>query len=140
MYSIASKLGRALPAPDHASVSERLTSFHRAILKAGQAIGLELNFHGDEIHPMQAGELGGELKALAISHLERVSQMFLWDSWVCPDFASLSQITPEGIAAMASRPTFATLLPTTAYILRLEPPPARFVVSDMRIDEQHCQP
>eukprot|EP01094_Clydonella_sp_ATCC50884_P026942 TRINITY_DN7543_c0_g1_i3.p2 TRINITY_DN7543_c0_g1~~TRINITY_DN7543_c0_g1_i3.p2 ORF type:complete len:169 (+),score=50.86 TRINITY_DN7543_c0_g1_i3:104-610(+) len=67
-----------------------------------------MNFHGDEIHPMGAGELAGELEALAVSHLERVSD--------------------EGIAAMSKRPTFATLLPTTAYILRLEPPPARKLI------------
>jgi len=80
----------------------------RRILQAGQGIGLELNFHGDEIHPMQSGELAGELKALAVSHLEQVSK--------------------DGMKAMAELPTFATLLPTTAYILRLEPPPARDLI------------
>jgi hypothetical protein len=34
--------------------------------------GLLVNFHGDEINYMNAGELGGELGALSISHLERV--------------------------------------------------------------------
>jgi len=81
----------------------------RKILEAGQKAGLLLNFHGDEIHPMQSGQLGGELKATAISHLERVDD--------------------EGIAAMAIKPTVAVLLPTTAYILRLEPPPARKLIS-----------
>lgn len=80
----------------------------RKILTAGQDIGLHLNFHGDEINPMNSGELAGELNALAVSHLERVSE--------------------EGMKAMAKRPTFATLLPTTAYILRLEPPPARSLI------------
>lgn len=80
----------------------------REILQAGKELGLEMNFHGDEINPMQSGELAGELNALAVSHLERVSE--------------------EGMKAMAKRPTFATLLPTTAHILRLEPPPARALI------------
>ena len=80
----------------------------RRILQAGVEAGLQINFHGDEINPMQSGELAGELKALAVSHLERVSE--------------------EGMKSMAIRPTFAVLLPTTAYILRLEPPPARALI------------
>lgn len=43
-------------------------------------------------------QLGAELGALAISHLE--------------------EVTDEGIAAMATARTAAVLLPTTAYILR----------------------
>lgn len=85
-----------------------LVSCFRRILQAGKEAGLLLNFHGDEINYMSAGELGGELNALSISHLERVSN--------------------EGIAAMAKGPTFAVLLPTTAYILRLEHPPARKMI------------
>ncbi|KAL6054226.1 putative imidazolonepropionase [Balamuthia mandrillaris] len=80
----------------------------RQILKAGKELGLELNYHGDELSYTQAGELAGELSALAVSHLEKVSA--------------------EGISAMAKRPTFAVLLPTTAYILRLEVPPARSLI------------
>eukprot|EP01100_Stratorugosa_tubuloviscum_P010836 TRINITY_DN4724_c0_g1_i2.p1 TRINITY_DN4724_c0_g1~~TRINITY_DN4724_c0_g1_i2.p1 ORF type:complete len:328 (+),score=148.28 TRINITY_DN4724_c0_g1_i2:367-1350(+) len=80
----------------------------RKILQAGKNIGLEINFHGDELNPMKAAELGGELSALAISHLEHISD--------------------EGIQSMLIRPTFAVLLPTTAYILRLTPPPARKMI------------
>ncbi|PRP86997.1 hypothetical protein PROFUN_04979 [Planoprotostelium fungivorum] len=80
----------------------------KKILEAGKTAGLLLNFHGDEIHPMCSGQLGGELGAAAISHLERVDD--------------------EGIIAMAKKPTVAVLLPTTAYILRLEPPPARKLI------------
>eukprot|EP01104_Vermistella_antarctica_P018698 TRINITY_DN7023_c0_g1_i1.p1 TRINITY_DN7023_c0_g1~~TRINITY_DN7023_c0_g1_i1.p1 ORF type:complete len:431 (+),score=113.28 TRINITY_DN7023_c0_g1_i1:177-1469(+) len=80
----------------------------RRILVAGRDAGLEINFHGDEINAMEAGELGGELSALAISHLERV--------------------TDRGIECMAVRPTFGVLLPTTAYVLRLTPPPARRMI------------
>jgi len=45
----------------------------REILQAGKEAGLELNFHGDELTYVKAGELGGELNALAISHLEHIS-------------------------------------------------------------------
>ncbi|RXN21445.1 putative imidazolonepropionase [Labeo rohita] len=77
----------------------------RCILKAGKDMGLNINFHGDELHPMNSAHLGSELGALAISHLE--------------------EVTDDGIAAMAKAKTSAVLLPTTAYILRLTPPRAR---------------
>ncbi|KAL6116659.1 amdhd1 [Pungitius sinensis] len=77
----------------------------RAILQAGKDMGLNINFHGDELHPMDAAQLGAELGASAISHLE--------------------EVTDEGIAAMATARTAAVLLPTTAYILRLPQPRAR---------------
>ncbi|TRY64680.1 hypothetical protein DNTS_006388 [Danionella cerebrum] len=75
------------------------------ILQAGKDMGLNINFHGDELHPMNSAQLGAELGALAISHLE--------------------EVTDDGIAAMAQAKTAAVLLPTTAYILRLTPPRAR---------------
>ncbi|XP_037099313.1 probable imidazolonepropionase [Syngnathus acus] len=77
----------------------------RAILRAGMEMGLNANFHGDELHPMNAAQLGAELGALAVSHLE--------------------EVTEQGIAAMARAKTAAVLLPTTAYILRLAQPRAR---------------
>ncbi|XP_067255777.1 probable imidazolonepropionase [Chanodichthys erythropterus] len=77
----------------------------RCILQAGKDMGLNINFHGDELHPMNSAHLGAELGALAISHLE--------------------EVTDDGIAAMATAKTSAVLLPTTAYILRLSPPRAR---------------
>ncbi|EGC30061.1 hypothetical protein DICPUDRAFT_58479 [Dictyostelium purpureum] len=80
----------------------------KKILEAGKQLGLELNFHGDELSYMKSGELAGELGARAISHLEKVSE--------------------EGMKTMAATPTFAVLLPTTAYILRLECPPARRMI------------
>jgi imidazolonepropionase len=57
---------------------------------------------------MQSGELGAELKARAISHLEQVSA--------------------DGIQQMASSGVCAVLLPTTAHILRIHPPPARQLI------------
>ncbi|XP_077121277.1 putative imidazolonepropionase [Ranitomeya variabilis] len=77
----------------------------RRILLAGKDIGLHLNFHGDELNPMKAAELGAELEALAVSHLEEISD--------------------EGITALAAARCSAILLPTTAYILRLKQPRAR---------------
>lgn len=77
----------------------------RSILQAGKDLGLNINFHGDELHPMNSAQLGAELGALAISHLE--------------------EVTDQGIAAMATARTAAVLLPTTAYILRLPQPRAR---------------
>ncbi|XP_051804046.1 probable imidazolonepropionase [Acanthochromis polyacanthus] len=77
----------------------------RSILQAGKDMGLNINFHGDELHPMNSAQLGAELGASAISHLE--------------------EATDEGIAAMAKAKTAAVLLPTTAYILRLPQPRAR---------------
>ncbi|XP_013881303.1 putative imidazolonepropionase [Austrofundulus limnaeus] len=77
----------------------------RSILQAGKDMGLNINFHGDELHPMKSAEMGAELGALAISHLE--------------------EITDAGIVAMAKAKTAAVLLPTTAYILRLPQPRTR---------------
>jgi len=80
----------------------------RRILEAGRQIGLMINFHADELNPLQGAEMGASLKSEAMSHLEEVS--------------------PGGIAAMASSETVAVLLPTTAYILRLPCPPARDMI------------
>lgn len=80
----------------------------RRILRAGADAGLRLNFHGDELHLMRSGELAEELRAAAVSHLELVDD--------------------AGIAAMQRAGSIGVLLPTTAYILRLHPPPARKMI------------
>ncbi|CAI9166438.1 unnamed protein product [Rangifer tarandus platyrhynchus] len=82
----------------------------RRILQSGKDTGLQINFHGDELHPMKAAELGAELGAQAVSHLEEVSD--------------------EGIAAMATARCSAVLLPTTAYMLRLKQPRARKMLDE----------
>eukprot|EP00794_Sanderia_malayensis_P006326 gene6326-7051_t len=84
------------------------TEATRKILTAGKEAGLALNFHGDELHPMASGELGAELEARAISHLEEVSD--------------------AGIKCMSDKSVVAVVLPTTAYILRLSPPPVRKMI------------
>jgi imidazolonepropionase len=80
----------------------------KRILTAGKKEGWAINFHGDELSLMHSGELAGELKAAAVSHLEEVSD--------------------RGIAAMVDSGTVGVLLPTTAYILHLTPPPARRMI------------
>ncbi|MBZ3883210.1 putative imidazolonepropionase [Sciurus carolinensis] len=82
----------------------------RRILQSGKEMGLQINFHGDELHPVKAAELGAELGAQAISHLEEVSD--------------------AGIAAMATARCAAVLLPTTAYMLRLKQPRARKMLDE----------
>ena len=67
-----------------------------------------MNFHGDELHPLGGAELGAEIRAEAISHLEEIS--------------------PEGMEAMAEAGSVGVILPTTAYILRLKPPPVREMI------------
>ena len=84
------------------------TKSARQILEAGARIGLLGNFHGDELTYQACGELAGELKCRAVSHLEQVSD--------------------QGIAAMKESRTVAVLLPTTAYVLRISPPPARKLI------------
>lgn len=80
----------------------------RDILLAGKAAGMLINFHGEELHRMNSAELSVEIGATAISHLEEVSE--------------------EGISAMEKAGTVGVLLPTTAYNLRLTPPPARAMI------------
>ena len=53
-------------------------------------------------------QLGAEVGARAVSHLEEVSE--------------------DGIQAMSAASVVAVLLPTTAYILRLKSPPARKMI------------
>lgn len=83
----------------------------RRILLAGRAHGLAPNFHGDELSHAGSAELAAEpgLAPRAISHLERVSD--------------------AGIAAMAAQRTVAVVLPTTAYLMRLDPPPVRRMIA-----------
>lgn len=77
----------------------------RQILEAGVRAGLAINFHGEELHQLNSAEMGAELNARAISHLEEISD--------------------EGIQAMAAAGSVGVVLPTTAFILRLTPPPVR---------------
>ncbi|KAI0234437.1 putative imidazolonepropionase [Lamellibrachia satsuma] len=80
----------------------------RRILTVGQQMGLAINFHGEELHRLNSAEMGAELGARAISHLEKISE--------------------AGIQAMSQACSIGVVLPTTAYILRLTPPPVRDMI------------
>lgn len=99
--------------PDFVDVFHENGVFHtedaRRILQAGKDAGFLLNFHGDELSPMKSAELAAELGAVAVSHLERVSD--------------------DGIRQMAEKNICAILLPTTAYVLGIAYPPARKLIS-----------
>ena len=82
----------------------------KQILEAGKAIGLKPNFHGEELSCLNSAEMGAGLKARAISHLEQVSD--------------------DGIKAMSEAKSAAVILPTTAYQLRLTPPPVRKMIDE----------
>jgi len=84
------------------------TGSARKVLQAGSEIGLLGNFHGDELTYQGCGELACEIQCRAVSHLEHVSD--------------------AGIAALKESHTAAVLLPTTAYVLRISPPPARKII------------
>ena len=47
-----------------------LDTFHYKVL-------VRINFHGDELHPLGGAELGAEIRAEAVSHLEEVSRDLL---------------------------------------------------------------
>lgn len=83
----------------------------RKILVAGREIfGAEISFHGDELNPLGSAEMGSEIGAKAISHLEFISS--------------------TGIKAMAKSRTVAIICPTTAYLLKLKPPPVRTMINE----------
>ncbi|KAL4235427.1 putative imidazolonepropionase [Mactra antiquata] len=85
----------------------------KQILESGKSIGLNINFHGDELHSTKSAEMGASIGAMAISHLEEISD--------------------EGIKAMADTGSVGVVLPTTAYILRLKPPPVRKMIEENMI-------
>jgi len=86
------------------------TDLSKKILVEGQKHGFAVNFHGDELNYTGSCEMGAAIGASAISHVECVSD--------------------EGVKAMAEKQVAAVLLPTTAYVLRIHPPPARKLVDE----------
>jgi hypothetical protein len=80
----------------------------RQIMEVGKRMGLAPSFHGDELTDMDCGVLAANVGAKAVSHLEELSA--------------------KGIAAMAAAKVVGVLLPTTAHVLRLKPPPARAMI------------
>ena len=78
------------------------------IMEAGREAGLLPAFHGDELNDMNSGVLAARCGAASVSHLEKLN--------------------PKGIKAMAEHNVVGVLLPTTAFLLRLTPPPARDMI------------
>uniref|UniRef100_A0A7I4YC18 Probable imidazolonepropionase n=1 Tax=Haemonchus contortus TaxID=6289 RepID=A0A7I4YC18_HAECO len=82
----------------------------RKILESGKKQGLVANFHAEELTRIGGAEMGAEIEARAMSHLEEISD--------------------DGIRAMAKSGTVAVVLPSTAFILRLTPPPVRKMIEN----------
>ena len=78
------------------------------IMEAGREAGLLPAFHGDELNDMNSGVLAAKCGAASVAHLEKLNA--------------------KGIAAMAEHDVVGVLLPTTAFLLRLTPPPARSMI------------
>lgn len=78
------------------------------ILRAGKDIGLEGNFHGEELFCLDSGVMGGEVGVKAISHLEYISD--------------------NDIGAIVKNEICAVMLPSTQYILHLPVPPMRKMI------------
>jgi imidazolonepropionase len=82
----------------------------RRILNAGKEFGLIPKIHADELSSFSAGELAGDIGAISADHLLYVSD--------------------QGMQSMKSAGTVATLLPGTAYTLRLPYAPARKMIDN----------
>ncbi|CAL8115412.1 unnamed protein product [Orchesella dallaii] len=80
----------------------------KRILEEGKAMGFRANFHADEIYPLGGAEMGASIGAEVMSHLEKISD--------------------KAIHEMAKYEGIAVVLPTTAYILKLESPPVRKMI------------
>ncbi|OWA50107.1 putative imidazolonepropionase [Hypsibius exemplaris] len=84
-------------------------SLQGRFLERGKAFGMAGNFTAEELSYLGGAEMGAEVGATGISHLEEIS--------------------PEGITKMAAAGSVAVLLPTTAFLMRLTPPPVRKMIS-----------
>ena len=81
----------------------------REILIAGrELLSADIAFHGEELTCLSSAEMAASLGARSISHCEFISR--------------------EGIRAIADSKTAAIICPTTAFLLRLDPPPVRDMI------------
>jgi len=78
------------------------------ILRAARDLGLAIHVHADEIANIGASAMAARYNAYSADHLECISS--------------------ENVVALAESGVVATLLPGTAYTLRLPPPPARMII------------
>jgi imidazolonepropionase len=78
-----------------------------AILTKAQTLidKINVNFHSDELYPLNSVEMAVKIKSKAVSHLEEISD--------------------HEIDLMAKSETVGILLPTTALVMQLKRPPAR---------------
>jgi imidazolonepropionase len=75
----------------------------RPVLARAQALGLGVRLHAGQFADVGGAELGAELHAASVDHLE--------------------QVGPRGIAALAAAGVRAVLLPAASFTLRQDPPP-----------------
>ena len=78
------------------------------ILKAAQAKGLHAKVHADELSNCESAEMAADLGALSADHLLKISD--------------------RGVRALANSATVATLLPGTAFYLKVDHAPARKLI------------
>ncbi|RWS28587.1 putative imidazolonepropionase-like isoform X1 [Leptotrombidium deliense] len=81
----------------------------RILLEGKKIFNAGINFHGDELTALGAGEMAKKIGAKAVSHLEYLDS--------------------NGIKAMASANIVAIMCPTTAYLLKLKNPPVRQMIT-----------
>lgn len=77
----------------------------REICRAGMALGLRPKIHANQLHASGGVQLGVELGALSVDHLETMDD--------------------EAVSRLAASDTVGTLLPTAAFFLRMPFQPAR---------------
>ena len=80
----------------------------RAVGEAAVAAGLPLRCHADQLGPSGAAEVAAGLGARSADHLNYVSG--------------------EGVRALGAAETAAVLLPTSTFLMRATPPPARALI------------
>jgi len=89
---------------------EGFFSLHSArdFSQAALAKGLKFKIHADEITPVGAAEMGAELGATSVDHLQKISD--------------------KALAMLATSKTVATLLPATSFYLGIDYAPARKII------------
>lgn len=81
----------------------------RQIMQAGLDAGMKLKIHADELFDTGSAKLAADMGAISADHLLNISD--------------------EGIKALAKAKTVATLLPGTAYFIRMPYAPARKLIA-----------
>lgn len=81
----------------------------REFSKAAVGLGLKFKVHADEITPVGAAEMGAELGAASVDHLQKISN--------------------KALELLAASSTVATLLPATSFYLGIDYAPARKIIA-----------